>query len=85
MKSEDKNKLKMQFNTKEKWLNNDWRSILANNIIFDIHIWHFVVSYNQISTKLDKDLWIFRKHYTCKMSFGHCYKIAYIILKNKIK
>jgi hypothetical protein len=41
---EDKNKLKMQFNTKEKWSNNDWRSILANNIIFEIHIWRFVVS-----------------------------------------
>lgn len=34
------------------------RKILVNDIIiFEIHIWHFVVFLNQSSTKLNKDLW----------------------------
>jgi hypothetical protein len=34
----------MQFNIQEILLNNDRRNIFINNIIFEIHIWHFVVS-----------------------------------------
>jgi hypothetical protein len=26
---------------KNNWSNNGWRCILVNNIIFEIHIWHF--------------------------------------------
>jgi hypothetical protein len=37
----------MQFNIEQKWSNSDWKNLLANNIIFEIHIWHFIVSQNQ--------------------------------------
>jgi hypothetical protein len=30
-------------NTKEKWSNNGLKNIFTNNIIFEIHIWHFVI------------------------------------------
>jgi hypothetical protein len=31
-------------NTKEDWFNNGWKGILANDVIFEIHIWHFIVT-----------------------------------------
>ncbi len=61
--------------------------ILANDIIFEIHeFWNCFVTKNQFSTKLNKDLWMFVKHYTWNlMSFDHCYKIMYLISNwNKI-
>ncbi len=38
-----------------------------------------------IFKKVNKDLWMFTKHHTCKMSFDHIYNIAYIIWINKLK
>ncbi len=56
-------------------------------ILFLKYAWilHSIVTLNQSSTKSNKDLWMFKRHYTCKFSFDHCYKLAYIIWINEIK
>ncbi len=72
-------------NTKEFWLDNGWKGILANDVILkftlDILLSHkinFQPNWIRIYECLPK-------HYTCKMSFDHYYTIVYIIWIIEIK
>jgi hypothetical protein len=55
----------------------------------NVYLWtilYLTSTFENLSlTKSIKDLWMFTKHYTCKMSFDYCYKIVCIIFINKIK
>jgi len=53
----------MKFNnTKEKWSNNGSKSILTNNIIFEIHIWHFVWHIKLTFNKIEEGFMSVIKH-----------------------
>jgi hypothetical protein len=54
------------------------QTILFFEFTFDIFI---IVLIN----KIELGLTMFTKRYTCKISFNHCYKIAYMIWINKLK
>jgi hypothetical protein len=49
-----KQKTKKINDTKEKWSNNDSKSILTNNIIFEIHIWHFFCHIKLFFNKIEE-------------------------------
>jgi hypothetical protein len=57
--------------------NNGWKFIFTNNIIFEIHLWHCFVIWNQTSPKL--------KTLHMHLSFDQCYKIVCIIWINGLK
>jgi hypothetical protein len=61
-------------------------NIIVNIIIFEIHIWHFVLQISFfIFTKKLMRIYEFIECYICKIPFDHCFNNAYIIWINKIK
>jgi len=60
----------------KQWLYIYMQTILFFKFTFDI----FIV---KLIKKIELRLTMFTKCYTCKKSFNHCYKIAYLVWINK--